>query len=104
MNITYEHLYAKHDLSLRSGLSEEEYESRARAKFLEKSTPLDRFLENITKIEERLSKEIGDYIIPFIAPDCRRLCDGIQQHLLREVRDMVYEYLLPPCTVQIKET
>jgi hypothetical protein len=104
MNTTYEHLYAKHDLSFRSGLSEEEYESWAWAEFLEKSTPLDRFLENITKVEEHLSKEIDDYIVLFVAPDCRHLCDGIQQHLPREVRDMVYGYLLPPGTIQIKET
>jgi hypothetical protein len=104
MNTTYEHLYAKHDLSLRSGLSEEDYESWGRTEFLEKTTPLDQFLENITKVEERLSKEIDDYIIPFVAPDCRHLCDAIQQHLPREVRDMVYGYLLPPGTIQIKET
>jgi hypothetical protein len=56
MNTTYEHLYVKQDLSLHSGLSEEEYKSWTRAEFLEKSTLLDRFLENITKVEERLRK------------------------------------------------
>jgi hypothetical protein len=46
MNTTYEHLYAKHYLSLHSGPREGEYKSWTRAEFLEKSTPLDRFSEN----------------------------------------------------------
>jgi hypothetical protein len=46
MNTTYEHLYAKHYLSLHSGPREGEYKSWTRAEFLERSTPLDRFSEN----------------------------------------------------------
>jgi hypothetical protein len=57
---------------------------------------------NIIRSRSRFSKEVDDHIEPSIAPGCRALCYGIQQHLPRELRDVIYLYLLPQRDVLVE--
>lgn len=58
---------------------------------------------NLIKLEKALMEEIHDLIEESAAPFCRAFCVALQQYLPIELRKMVYWYLLPPTTIEIKE-
>jgi hypothetical protein len=62
----------------------------------EKRSSLVQVYADLRQSSYRLSKELDDYINPFIAPGCRALFNSIQQCLPRELRDMIHVYLLSP--------
>jgi hypothetical protein len=51
-------------------------------------------LELISVFREKLWQEVRRYIEPFAMEACRSICDDIQHLLPRELRDMIYGYLL----------
>lgn len=65
---------------------------------------LERLLVNIPKAQASLSAEINRQIVAHTAPPIHALCQDLQEHLPRELRDMVYEHLLPPCDILIEAT
>ena len=55
----------------------------------------------IRNFREKLERELMCYIDGVAAPECRALCDKMQQRLPRELRDVVYEHLLEGSTRQV---
>jgi len=60
--------------------------------------------KNIERSQNHLSHELDSYIATRVAPECRALCDVIQQLLPRELRDMIYQYLLSQSDILIERT
>jgi hypothetical protein len=58
---------------------------------------------NIACGQGRISIAIDERIGTIISPSCLVLCANIQQYLPKELRDMVYQYLLPSEDVLIGE-
>lgn len=56
---------------------------------------LQKLRTNIACSQGRISTGIDERIRATISPSCLELCANIQQHLPKELRDMVYKYLLP---------
>jgi hypothetical protein len=65
---------------------------------------LERLLVNIPKARTSLSAEIDRQIVAHTAPPIHALCENLQERLPRELRDIVYEHLLPPCDILIEAT
>ena len=55
-----------------------------------------RLAENIPGARPALYFELYEYIGRYSAPDCQALCERVQQKLPRELRDMIYGYILNP--------
>jgi hypothetical protein len=59
---------------------------------------------NMQDAHDRLSVEVDNQIMLHAAPSCRALCEEMQRALPRELRDMIYQSLLPPQDILIEPT
>jgi hypothetical protein len=53
-----------------------------------------KLLTKAESITDSLQQEICDYIAQYSGPECLDICQRMQQHLPRELRDLVYNYVL----------
>ncbi|KAF2825124.1 hypothetical protein CC86DRAFT_39279 [Ophiobolus disseminans] len=70
----------------------------------DKNVALEKLRQNIDRSQRSLSEDLNNRITAFAAPECLAICDRIQQNLPRELRDMVYQYLLSQSDVFIEQT
>jgi hypothetical protein len=75
-----------------------------RVKFNRRISTLEQLRKRVCVSQQRLATEVNDHIVAYARSYCGTLCISIQQHLPRELRDMIYAYLLPVCDVLIEAT
>jgi hypothetical protein len=65
---------------------------------------LEQLRARIKDSQNRLLVKVDEQIALHAAPSCRELCDKMQRDLPRELRDMIYQYLLPEVDILIGST
>jgi hypothetical protein len=58
--------------------------------------------ENLARSKTRTSEQIDELIAKAIPPSCHALCEQMQHYFPRELRDMIFQYLLPSSDVLIE--